>query len=123
MLKVNAAYAEKLAVGLPIIMYILYNFTYTVIATPAGVLSDKMGRRNVLLIGYALFGVTCWGFAFLCHRFGPCGAASLCIGFGSLVGSVIAGVLWSFSHALTFFYGAALSLLSLVLLIGTTRTR
>jgi membrane protease YdiL (CAAX protease family) len=45
------------------------------------------------------------------------------IGFGSLLGSVIAGVLWGVAHALPFFYGAALALLSVVLMMVTPRAR
>ncbi|MCL6641763.1 MAG: MFS transporter, partial [Candidatus Bipolaricaulota bacterium] len=152
LLKVNAAYTDKLAVGLPIAMYVLYNFTYTFFAFPVGMLSDKIGRRAVLLMGYLLFGVTSLGFAFAeslaffvplfalygiayafiesnqrafaadlapAERRGTAlGLFHMCIGFGSLLGSSLAGVLWSLdpSHALTFFYGAALSGVSVVLL-------
>ncbi len=157
LLKVNATYTDKLAVGLPIALYVLYNFTYTALATPAGMLSDRMGRRTVLLVGYVLFGVTSLGFAFAeglelfvplfalygvayafiesnqrafaadlappQQRSTALGLFHMCGGFGALVGSVIAGVLWGFSPALTFFYGAALSVGSLLLLIGTPRAR
>ncbi|MFN4218270.1 MAG: MFS transporter [Candidatus Bipolaricaulia bacterium] len=158
LLKVNAAYAaytDKLAVGLPIAMYVLYNFTYTAFAAPVGMLSDRIGRRTVLLMGYLLFGVTSFGFAFaqglelfvpLFALYGVAyafiesnqrafvadlappqrrgtalGLFHMCIGFGSLLGSFMAGVLWGISPALTFFYGAALSLISVVLLRATTR--
>lgn len=157
LLKVNAAFTEKLAVGLPIAMYALYNFTYTLVATPAGMLSDKIGRRTVLLVGYVLFGGTSVGFAFAenltlfvplfalygiayaCiesnqrafvadlappqRRGTALGLFHMCVGGGSLVGSVIAGVLWGVSPALTFFYGAALSLLSVALLRALPRAR
>ncbi|MCS7197913.1 MAG: MFS transporter [Candidatus Bipolaricaulota bacterium] len=150
LLKVNAAYTDKLAVGLPIGMYVLYNFTYTLCALPAGVLSDKIGRRAVLLMGYLIFGMTSLGFAFarslvlfvplfafygiayafiesnqrafaadlapLERRGTALGLFHMCIGFGSLLGSCIAGVLWEISHALTFFYGAALAAVSLAFL-------
>ncbi len=152
LLKVNAAYTDKLAVGLPIAMYVLYNFTYTFFALPVGVLSDKVGRRAVLLMGYLLFGVTSLGFAFAqsleffvplfalygiayafiesnqrafaadlapAERRGTAlGLFHMCIGFASLLGSSLAGVLWGIdpSHALTFFYGAALSGVSVALL-------
>ena len=44
-------------------LYMLFNITYTLFSIPGGNLSDKIGRRNVLTIGYLLFGVTCIGFA------------------------------------------------------------
>ena len=46
-------------------LYMLFNITYTIFSIPAGNLSDRIGRRNVLIIGYSLFGVTCMGFALL----------------------------------------------------------
>jgi MFS family permease len=51
------------------------------------------------------------------------GLFHMSIGFGSLLGSVIAGVLWGVAHALPFFYGAALALLSVVLMMVTPRAR
>jgi MFS family permease len=47
-----------LAIGL----YILYNIFYAFFSTPAGILSDKIGRKKVIIIGYTLFGLTCLGF-------------------------------------------------------------
>ena len=157
LLKVNAAYTDKLAVGLPIAMYVLYNFMYTFCALPVGMLSDRIGRRAVLLTGYLLFGVTSFGFVFAqgLELFVPLfalygiayafiesnqrafvadlapperrgtalGLFHMCVGVGSLLGSFIAGVLWGFSHTLTFFYGVALALMSVVLLRATTRAR
>jgi len=64
LLKVSAAFTDKLAVGMPLIMYIVFNTTYTLLPIPFGILSDKIGRRNVLVMGYLLFGLTCLGFAF-----------------------------------------------------------
>ncbi len=64
LLKVNAAFTEKLAIGLPIAMYVIYNSTATLLATPAGMLSDKLGRRPVLFMGYLLFALVALGFAF-----------------------------------------------------------
>jgi len=47
------------------VLHMLFNITYTVFSIPSGKLSDRIGRRNVLIIGYSLFGVTCIGFALL----------------------------------------------------------
>jgi MFS family permease len=57
-------FQEKFAIGVPIFLYILYNISYTLFAYPAGILSDKIGRRYVLIAGYALFGFVCLGFIF-----------------------------------------------------------
>ena len=64
LLKVNSAFTDQRAVGIPILMYIIYNLVYTAFATPAGILSDRIGRRSVLLIGYGLFTLACAGFAY-----------------------------------------------------------
>ena len=42
-----------------ILLYIWFNIVYTAFSTPSGMLSDKIGRKAVLLLGYLLFGVTC----------------------------------------------------------------
>jgi len=57
--------SERAAVAIPILLYVLYNTVYTLFSIPAGMLSDRIGRRKVLLLGYSLFGLTCLGFAFL----------------------------------------------------------
>ncbi|NQT19068.1 MAG: MFS transporter [Planctomycetes bacterium] len=54
----------KLAGGLPILLYVLFNIFYAVFAVPFGVLSDSIGRRRVLAAGYALFALMSLGFAF-----------------------------------------------------------
>jgi len=58
-------YSEKTANLLPIILYIISNAIYAAGAVPFGVLSDKVGRRQVLVSGYLLFSLTSLGFAFL----------------------------------------------------------
>src|SRR4030042_1603637 len=51
--------------AMAILLYVLYNTVYTLFSIPVGILSDRIGRRWVLLLGYLLFGLTCLGFAFL----------------------------------------------------------
>jgi len=60
----QGAFQGKLSVGIPILLYALYNLAYTLFAVPAGILSDHIGRRNVLLAGYGLFALVCLGFVF-----------------------------------------------------------
>lgn len=43
--------------------YILYNAVYSGGSYPAGVISDKLGRRNVLGVGCAIYGLSYLGFA------------------------------------------------------------
>ena len=61
-LKASTAFAAKQAIGIPILLYILYMFVYTLFAVPSGLLADKIGKDKVLLLGYALFGVIMLGF-------------------------------------------------------------
>ncbi len=46
-----------------LVLYLVYNVTYTVVAYPAGRLSDWVGRRKLLVAGYALYGLVYLGFA------------------------------------------------------------
>ena len=57
--------SERAAFAIPILLYVLYNTVYALLSIPSGMLSDRIGRRQVLLFGYSLFGLTCLGFAFL----------------------------------------------------------
>ncbi|MBL8150981.1 MAG: MFS transporter [Blastocatellia bacterium] len=43
--------------------YILYNFIYSAGSYPAGTISDKVGRKNVLIVGYVVFALSYLGFA------------------------------------------------------------
>ena len=43
--------------------YVLFNATYSLLAWPAGVASDRLGRRNVIGAGFAVFALVYLGFA------------------------------------------------------------
>lgn len=43
--------------------YMLYNFVYSAGSYPAGIVSDKLGRKNVLLVGFFVFALSYSGFA------------------------------------------------------------
>jgi MFS family permease len=53
--------------GLPVLgvlgMMITFNVVYTVISTPAGSLSDRIGRRRLIVGGWLLYGLVYLGFA------------------------------------------------------------
>lgn len=46
-----------------LLLYLVYNIAYAASAYPAGRLSDKIGRRVLLVSGYALYGLVYLGFA------------------------------------------------------------
>lgn len=43
-------------------LYTLHNILYALVSFPAGVLADRIGKRPLLVTGYALFGLMCLGF-------------------------------------------------------------
>lgn len=45
------------------VMLVVFNLTYALIATPAGILSDKLGRRRVIVIGWTVYALVYLGFA------------------------------------------------------------
>ncbi|MCX5749256.1 MAG: MFS transporter [Candidatus Saganbacteria bacterium] len=49
--------AQNLGLSLTLIVltYVLFNFTYAMFSMPAGIVSDKIGPRKVLLSGFLLF--------------------------------------------------------------------
>lgn len=46
-----------------ILTYVVYNITYSFASMPAGILSDKIGRRKVMVGGFLLFSFVYLGFA------------------------------------------------------------
>jgi len=63
-LKSQSIFAGANAVIWPIILYTIYNVSYSLFAIPFGYWSDRVGRKGVLILGYALFGAVCLGFLF-----------------------------------------------------------
>ncbi|MBU1111168.1 MAG: MFS transporter [archaeon] len=63
-LRVQDFFTGSLLVGGPLLFYIIYQVSYTVMAVPAGFLSDRIGRRKVLMLGYGSFILVCLGFIF-----------------------------------------------------------
>lgn len=46
-----------------VLSYVVYNLTYSLASMPAGILSDKIGRRNVMVGGLLIFSLVYLGFA------------------------------------------------------------
>lgn len=53
--------------GTVILLYVVYNLTYALISYPAGRLSDRIGRKGLLVAGYAFYGLVYIGFALVKH--------------------------------------------------------
>jgi len=64
-LRAQEFFKGKLSIGVPILLYALFNVFYAAFAVPFGRLSDKIGREKVIVFGYLLFSLTSLGFAFL----------------------------------------------------------
>ena len=47
------------------IIYLFSNIFKTLSSMPGGILSDKLGRRNVLVVGWIVYGISYFGFAFI----------------------------------------------------------
>jgi MFS family permease len=57
----NAGFSPQNA----ILLYFLFNMTGSLLSYPAGLLSDKFGRKNILCTGYFLYGVVYLGIGLL----------------------------------------------------------
>jgi MFS family permease len=56
------AYGPVAAQRMGISLYILHNVLYAAVSYPAGALGDRVSKRSLLGIGYALFALMCIGF-------------------------------------------------------------
>ncbi len=46
-----------------LLMLVVFNIVYASVATPAGILSDKLGRKRVIVLGWLIYAVVYLGFA------------------------------------------------------------
>jgi len=67
--------SKQLGMSFPtvILAYAAYNAVYAAAATPLGRLSDRVGRKPVILAGWLVFALVYGGFASACSRFAPWG--------------------------------------------------
>jgi tryptophan-rich sensory protein len=56
-------FSPRFATALPILLYVWFNIIYALFSIPAGIISDKIGRKKTIILGYALYSFTCLSFA------------------------------------------------------------
>ncbi|MCS7202738.1 MAG: MFS transporter [Dictyoglomus sp.] len=54
---------ENIRITTVLSLYLLYNVIYAIFSFPAGYISDKIGRKRVLVLGYLFYGLVYLGFA------------------------------------------------------------
>lgn len=67
-LKAQASFSgldDRETLGIALMLYILFGIFDAAFSEPAGVLSDRIGRRRVIILGYTVFCLVCLGFLFL----------------------------------------------------------
>lgn len=62
-LRAQGLFSGAEAMAAPLLLYVLFNLVYAALAMPIGIWSDRVGRKKVLALGYALFALTALGFA------------------------------------------------------------
>jgi len=60
---VTSTFGSLGVVAVVILTYVVYNITYSLSSMPAGMLSDRIGRRNVMIGGFLIFSIVYLGFA------------------------------------------------------------
>lgn len=140
-------------------MLLTFNAVYTLVSGPAGALSDRVGRRRLIVGGWLVYGLIYLGFALAragwhvwalyglygiyygmvegtakalvadlvpeTQRGTAYGVYNAAVGLTAFPASLIAGLLWQgvgpwqgFGASAPFFFGAAMALLSVVLLVA-----
>ncbi|MHA1358766.1 MAG: MFS transporter [Candidatus Helarchaeota archaeon] len=60
----SSYFPDEWALITPLALYILFNIVYTCFSIPGGLLSDRIGKSKILIMGYGFFGLTCLNFIF-----------------------------------------------------------
>ncbi len=60
---ITTTFSSIAVVAVVILTYVVYNITYSLFSMPAGMLSDRIGRRNVMIGGFLIFSIVYLGFA------------------------------------------------------------
>jgi len=68
------------ASAVAVLLYTVHNIVYAAVSYPVGALSDRIGKRGLLGLGYVLFGLMCCGFAIPTHSVIALGALFILAG-------------------------------------------
>ncbi len=60
---INSVFGSTAVLAVVILTYVVYNITYSLASMPAGMLSDRFGRRNLIVGGFLIFSLVYLGFA------------------------------------------------------------
>jgi MFS family permease len=60
---ITSVFGTMAVTAIVILTYVVFNITYSLASMPAGILSDKIGRRNVMVGGFLIFSCVYFGFA------------------------------------------------------------
>jgi MFS family permease len=60
---IKSTFGSMAVLAIVVLTYVVYNITYSLSSMPAGMLSDKIGRRNVMVGGFLIFSLVYLGFA------------------------------------------------------------
>jgi MFS family permease len=60
---ITSTFGSIAVIAVVILTYVVYNITYSLFSMPAGMLSDRIGRRNVMIGGFLIFSFVYLGFA------------------------------------------------------------
>ena len=69
-LRAQGIFSGGEAAASAILLYALFNLIYALLALPAGIWSDRIGRKKILALGYGLFALTALGFAIVSSQTG-----------------------------------------------------
>jgi len=65
-LKANETFGNNTT---PLLLYFFFTISYVIFTLPGGLLSDKIGRKKILVIGYSIYALTYLGFALVSSTF------------------------------------------------------
>jgi len=54
-----------LSVVTVLLVYLFYNLVFGIFAFPIGKISDRIGKKKILIIGYLVYGLVYFGFAII----------------------------------------------------------